>query len=166
VLYEESAKVPWLMRIPQFQRQQISVDNAVSHIDLVPTLLDIMKSPQKPELPGKSLVPQIHGENNQNSNVFIQWNPGSGFTVPAELQEKYGKEKMTKIANASMRTIVSPEGWKLSLCNGDKSQLFNLEKDPFEKKNLFYIREYQPVISELTAKIHAWQKSVGDEVVI
>lgn len=164
VMYEESAKVPWLMRIPKQHTKQVPVKNAVSHIDLVPTLLDAMNSNAHVGLPGKSLIPRLKGEQKEPEDVFIQWNPGSGFTVPPELSKIYGLDKIREIANASIRTIVSTDGWKLSLCKGDKSQLFNLKNDPFETKNLFYMTEYQTVISQLTAKIHTWQESVGDEI--
>ena len=40
VMYEESVKVPWLMRIPQMNRRRAILPGRYSHIDLVPTLLD------------------------------------------------------------------------------------------------------------------------------
>jgi arylsulfatase A-like enzyme len=162
VMYEESVKVPWLMRFPKKQRDQIVVKNAVSHIDLVPTLLELMEFKKEYDLPGKSLVPALRTETRKGEDVFVQWNPGSGFSVPPELQKKYGQEKMNQIANASIRTIVSADGWKLSLCDGDKSQLFNIKKDPYETMNLFYSGEYQDVIAKLSKRIQTWQESVGD----
>ncbi len=45
--------------------------------------------------------------------------------------------------NPSIRTVISREGWKLSLSNRDKSQLFDLNNDPLEINNLFYKEEYE-----------------------
>ncbi len=166
VMYEESSKVPWLMRIPQLQNRQISVNNSVSHIDLVPTLLDLMNFGQDSDLPGKSLIPLMRGEKQEEDHVFIEWNPAPNFKIKPEYLKIFDKDLIMRIANSHIRTAVSPEGWKLCLCDGDKSQLFNLKKDPYETTNLFYTGQYQKIISRLTAKIHTWQQSVSDNITI
>ena len=42
VLYEESVKVPLLIHVPWLSNQQRVIGGNISHIDLVPTLLDLM----------------------------------------------------------------------------------------------------------------------------
>ena len=37
------------------------IEQPVSHIDLVPTLLELMDSESRPSLPGQSLVPLLRG---------------------------------------------------------------------------------------------------------
>ena len=66
---------------------------------------------------------------------------------------------------ALTRTVVSPDGWKLCLSDGDKHVLFNLEENPWETTNLFYKEQHRDVIERLTRKIHAWQKAVKDTAV-
>ena len=39
----------------------------------------------------------------------------------------------------------------------------NLHTDPMEINNLYYTGRHQEVIKRLTARIHAWQKKVGDQ---
>ena len=53
VMYEESVKIPWLMRFPHKLKQQV-IENRVSHIDRVPTLLDLLSADQRIDLPGKT----------------------------------------------------------------------------------------------------------------
>jgi hypothetical protein len=37
----------------------------------------------------------------------------------------------------STRTLVSPDGWKLCLRDKDLNELYNLNEDPFETRNLY-----------------------------
>ena len=142
VMYEESARVPWLMRVPWIGRKQRLINRPVSHIDLVPTLLDLMgRRSAGAKLPGKSLAPLMRGEELPEDDVFIQWN-----------------------GDVTTRTVVTADGWKLCLSKGDKSQLFNLNKDPGETINLFDSGRHSDIIDRLTKKIHEWQEKVQDAV--
>ena len=144
VMYEESARVPWLMHIPQLGTEGRIVQQPVSHIDIVPTILDAMgKTQASAGLPGRSLIPLMKGGKSARDHVFIEWNTAS------PKQE-------------TIRTVVSPDGWKLCLADKDKSQLFNLNRDPFETTNLFYDGKHQDVITRLTEKIRAWQMATDD----
>jgi arylsulfatase A-like enzyme len=70
-MYEEVFKVPWLMRVPEMGRKQRKVKSRVSHIDLVPTILQLMDRVVPENLPGKSLVPLIKGEKLAMKTVFL-----------------------------------------------------------------------------------------------
>jgi arylsulfatase A-like enzyme len=147
VMYEEASKVPWIMRIPRLGRKQRIIEQPVSHIDLVPTILELMGGKAGQSLQGQSLLPLIKGGKVAEDHVFIEWNVGKGPEL-----------------NAAVRTVVSPDGWKLSLFKGDKSQLFNLKKDPGETTNLFDSGRYQDVIDRLTRRIRQWQQKTKDTI--
>ena len=66
------------------------------------------------------------------------------------------------MGQARIRTVVSPDGWKLCLSDADKSQLFNLREDPGETRNLFDSGRHQDVIARLSERIHEWQRKTGD----
>ena len=162
VMYEESTRVPWLIRAPGQRRQQI-IENPVSQIDLVPTLLDLMGSEAGEGLPGKSLVPSIRDDRPTNDHVFMEWNPGCGFRAPKQVD--FAKaEEIKRVREEHTRAVVSPDGWKLCLSDLDKCQLFNLRADPCERTNLFDSGLHEDVISRLTGEVHAWQESVEDRV--
>ena len=165
VMYEESARIPWLMRVPGSRKQQV-IEDPVSHIDLVPTLLEMMGVSHDRPLPGHSLCPRIQGGQLAEDHVFIQWNANSnGFRKPKD-PDFATKEDLDRAVRANIRTAVSPDGWKLCLSDLDKSQLFNLKTDPGETANLFGSSEHREVIARLTGRIHQWQQSVADEVVV
>lgn len=142
LMYEESARIPWLMRVPAMGLRQRVIEQPVSQIDLVPTLLELMgHSEAARNLPGQSLVPLVKGGKVIDDHVFIEWN-----TSP------------------KVRTVVSPDRWKLCLSKENKRQLFNLKKDPGETTNLYDSGKHEAVIARLTEKIRAWQKKTDDKV--
>jgi arylsulfatase A-like enzyme len=145
VMYEEAVKVPWLMCVPWLGKSQRVIERPVSHIDLMPTLVELMGIKGGTHLQGQSLVPLMQGSGVVESHVFIEWNVArwGGLDVP-------------------VRTVVSPDGWKLSLFKGDKNQLFNLNEDPGETTNLFDSGKHDDVIERLTARIRKWQKKTND----
>jgi hypothetical protein len=66
----------------------------------------------------------------------------------------------------STRTLVSLDGWKLCLRDKDLNELYNLNDDPLETRNLYTNREFASVISRLVGEIHRWQESTHDKLKI
>ena len=164
VMYEEAARVPWLMRAPAFGKGQRVVKRPVSHIDLVPTLLDMMGVEKETALPGQSLCPLIDGGRVEEDHVVVEWNsPGNlakGRNPRGRLFDPDAKP------GNEVRTVVAPDGWKLSVHTKDRNQLFNLSKDPGETTNVYGAPEHREVVKDLTARIVAWQERVGDDLAL
>jgi arylsulfatase A-like enzyme len=161
VMYEESIRVPWLMRMPQMNRRQVRLAGRYSHIDLVPTLLDMMGA-QNPGLPGQSLMPVIQGKSQAQREVFIQWNRSEG-TLTANLP-RVSEEDVARVRDAPIRTVITQDGWKLCQCERDRHQLFDLNADPYERFNLFYTGVHREKIELLSKRIHDWQDKLKDTV--
>lgn len=169
VMYEDAVRVPLLMRIPWLNRSQVLVRERIGHIDLVPTLLDLMHQRPSVPLPGQSLVKRIRNSDLRNSPVFIEWNPNhlQKFSKQApDSIESVSIEDRKRVANARIRTVISPDGWKLSLSDHDNNQLFDLNKDPRETQNLYYTDGYADVTHRLTESIVNWQQDVNDKSII
>lgn len=162
LMYEESVRVPWLMRIPAMGRQQRMIASPVSHIDLVPTLLDLMGMSLPGHLAGHSLVPLMRGGKAAEDHVFVEWNPGTGVHVVEGGSKLASEAEIERIRQARIRTVISPDGWKLCLSDADKSQLFNLREDPGETRNLFDSGRHEDVIARLTERIRQWQEKTND----
>ena len=176
VMYEEAVRIPWLMRIPPLGFGQTRIKTPVSHIDMVPTLLDLMGADPRPALPGRSLVPLIRGGQPAEDHVFIEWNADRPETGTGERPGNVSKDELERLCAASealaraagseTRTVIGPDGWKLCLTRGDKSQLFNLNEDPGEMENLYYSGNCSDIIRRLTDRIHRWQEKVRDPLVL
>src|SRR6185437_13969759 len=130
----EATRVPWLIRLPS-QTQQKIISRPVSHIDFVPTLLDLLGQPNHPQCAGKSLLRLVNQPVAQPENVFLEWAPNRSKVKKGS---KLARRRMVRRAvEESTRTIVSAAGWKLCLRDKDLDELYNLEDDALEMRNLY-----------------------------
>lgn len=159
-MFEEAARVPFLIRLPGQTRSK-TVSQPVSHIDFVPTLLDLLGQPRQPQCAGKSLLPVINQEA-PPQNVFIEWAPNR---TKIKKGTSLARRRIIKRAvEESTRTIISPDGWKLCLRDRDLNELYNVKDDPFETCNLYSDQQYASVISSYAGDIHRWQESAKDKL--
>ena len=84
LMYEESVRVPLLVRAPRLGRTQRRIDGRFSHIDLLPTLLELAGQPLPEGLPGRSRVKVLEGRDSLADNdVVIEWNGADGQVSPS-----------------------------------------------------------------------------------
>lgn len=162
-MFEEATRVPLLIRLPG-QTGAKTIPQPVSHIDFVPTLLDLLGQPTHPQCAGKSLLPLINEGATPPHNVFVEWAPNR---TKVKKGTKLARRRMVRRAvEESTRTTVSPDGWKLCLRDRDLNELYNLNDDPFETHNLYPDRQHASVISRFAGEIHRWQESTHDKLKI
>jgi arylsulfatase A-like enzyme len=136
----------------------------VGHIDFVPTLLDLLGQQKHSQCVGKSLLPLINEQAVSPQNVFLEWAPNR---TKIKKGTRLARRRMIKRAvEESTRTVVARDGWKLCLRDKDSNELYNLNDDPLETRNLYSDRQYASVISRLSGEIHRWQESTNDTVTI
>ena len=146
IMYEESVRVPFLLRVPFWRQKPQVVRQPASHINTVPTLLELLGKKDCCGLPGESLVALLDGRRRSEAHVFIEW-------TRAE-DEPDGP---------NARTVVSLEGWKLVLHDTDQSMLFDRNKDPLEMHNLYGRAEHGAVEKILRKKLDLWRRKTRDE---
>lgn len=160
-MFEEATRVPWLIRLPGQTRSKM-ISRPVSHIDFVPTLLDLLGGSNHHQCAGKSLLPLINEETASQENVFLEWAPNR---TKIRKGTRLARRRMIKRAiEESTRTVVSPDGWKLCLRDKDLNELYNLKNDPFETRNLYPAAACASVISALAGEIHRWQQDTNDNL--
>src|SRR2546430_9881085 len=71
VMFEEAVRVPCMVRAPEQTRGRV-ISQPLSHIDFVPTLLELLGSPPAAQCAGKSRAPLVWGENIALENVFME----------------------------------------------------------------------------------------------
>ena len=158
-MFEEASRVPLLMKVPWLSKSQKIIEGSVGHIDLVPTLLDLIGEDVPDHLQGKSLQPVLQGDEDLSENdVFISWN-GYDNDVPDRF---LGDHKINRMLRLPWRTVVTPDRWKLALCAGDQCELYDLNSDPYEQTNLFNDPAQQDRIRDMAARIRVWQVQTGD----
>lgn len=115
-LWEVLTHVPLLFHGPTLQPREI--DARRSHIDLAPTILELMGVSELPEgLQGKSMVPELRGAEPDNREPIL-----------LDLPEDY---------NSADRKALIWDDYKLIVQNfGARYRLYNLAKDPKEEHDL------------------------------
>ena len=185
VMHDSSARVPLLIRVPGVTDKPRTVQEPVGQVDLVPTLLDLLGLPPYRTVQGKSLTPIVRGEEVlQNNDVFIEYQLGvqggapkkkrrrkppeisgdpavqeEALRMKREFDSKYGKP-------VAERTVVSGDGFKLCLNEAGESQLYDLNSDPRELRNLFKEAAHRDRIEDMRNRIIEWQKETGDTATI
>jgi len=160
-MFEEAARVPWLIRLPGQTRSKV-ISSAVSHIDFVPTLLDLLGQPNHSQYAGKSLLPLVRDEIAPPQNVFLEWAPNR---TKVKKGSRLARRRVIKRAvEESTRTVISRDGWKLCLRDKDLNDLYSLTNDPFETRNVYADPGCASVISRLTGEIHRWQGETIDKL--
>ena len=160
LMYEESVKVPLLLRVPAFGRQMKKIEGNISHIDLLPTLLELMGEPVPGDLQGESRLSVLEGNDTLVGNdVFIEWN-GSDGHHPRSI----GEAEVNRSMAQPLRTVVTAERWKLNLYESGPGELYDLNIDPHEMENLYDRAEHQARVLDLAGRIARWQKRTGDQV--
>ncbi len=141
--YEPSVRIPLILRWPRRFRAGARVALPVSLLDLTATLVDLAGAPSAPALDGKSLVSLASGGTESRSAVFSEF---------------YGN-----YSSAPMAMLRGPR-YKLVYYHGEEPELFDLENDPGETRNLAASlpRVRDRLIDELLGR---WDPAVLDRAV-
>ena len=84
--------------------------------------------------------------------------------MPPRVQGVVSPEELAAAVADPVRTVITPEGWKLNCSVRGEHELYNLVRDPGETENLYGRGEYGPVASELAGHISRWLRDTGDTV--
>jgi len=122
--YEESIRIPLLMRYPKLIKAGSAIEQTTLNIDICPTLLEIGGTPVPPDVDGRSLVPLLNGEK------VPSWR--KSFLI-----EYYTDKVFPRISHMGYKAVRT-DRWKyihyLDLNGMD--ELYDLKKDPYEMKNV------------------------------
>ncbi len=154
--YEQSVKVPLLMRVPWLSQTHRMIPGRWSHVDLVPTLLDLIGVELPGHLQGESRAGVLEGrETMDGHDAILDWNGRDRSRHPLGLE-------VDRIQNIPHRGLIASDGWKINLSVGDRCELYNLNSDPHEQVNLFDDPAHRSRIIEMTERVRAWQRCTGD----
>jgi len=106
----EVTQVPLVLWVPGLTDKEITVDTTVSHMDVAPTILDLMGLPPEARMQGQSLLP-----------LALRQGPWTPRVIPSE----YGRSYSLRAAN--LRYIVDYSG---------KEMLYDTVADPIEKTDV------------------------------
>ncbi|MCD6360997.1 MAG: sulfatase-like hydrolase/transferase [Armatimonadetes bacterium] len=171
VMYEEAVRVPLLLRVPWLDADPERVETPVSHVDLVPTLLDLMGVGVPGHLQGRSWRPELRRGEMQARDVVIEWNGSDNGGIPLDeqsypdyLKPLASREEALEAITDPVRTIITPTGWKCTCSPRGEHEMYNLREDPGETVNLMGERAVSMLARDLYDRLVQWQKQTGDHV--
>jgi arylsulfatase A-like enzyme len=142
-MYEQAIRVPLIVRVPGGEPHVY--DTPVSHLDVVPTVIDLLESKMPADLEGVSHGTSVRsGIAPVDRPVFCQY---SGNPTVGDIR----------------RTVVAG-GLKYTYTPGDTPELYDLGRDPLEMHNLGTDPAYAGEVKELRRECAAWAESHGDWV--
>jgi tetratricopeptide (TPR) repeat protein len=132
-LYDESVRVPFIVKQPASEGAGRRVAAPVQHIDIVPTILDLVRAPAPGGLRGRSLRHAL-----ESSDGVV---PEQGIYAEAFYSRlHFGWSELYSLTDSRYRYIKAP-----------REELYDLQLDPREQRNL--AAERQPSVTAMRGAI-------------
>ena len=136
LMYEESIRIPLIVRYPAAPRGRARRGEMVLNIDLAPTILDLAGVPPSGTFQGRSFAPLIRGNGaaGWRKSWRYEYNAKAGWGLP------------------SLEGVRTADGWKY-VRFPDWEQLYNLKEDPRETENLAARPQHRRKKAQLLAEL-------------
>ena len=138
--YEETARIPLLVRYPPLVKAGTEVKPIVQTIDFAPTFLELANAKVSANVHGRSFVPLLKGDTTKlRDSILIEH--FSDMVFP----------RMHSMGYQAVRT----EDWKYIHYTdlADSDELYNLQSDPYELRNMIADGNSQTKLQELKTEL-------------
>ncbi len=154
-MYEESLRMPLLVRYPREIKPGAVSDDIVLNLDFAPTFLDLAGQAPRVEIQGESFRSILRG------HTPSDWRRSMYYRY-----YEYGDEGQGGWHKVRPHYGVRTQRYKLiHFRNGiDAWELYDLEKDPHELKNVYANPAYADTVKRLKAELKRLQDRYGDSV--
>jgi len=134
VFLEEAVRVPLIIAFPGQIKPGVVVQESVSHIDLVATMLDYLHAGEADKSDGTSLRRFIettsYNENFDENVVVSEW----GYRTPinsANSDKKFGDDTNFMVAKGDYKLMIAKAASSTTI-----DMMYHLKSDPYEVNNL------------------------------
>jgi len=139
-LYDDLIKVPLIfsgVNIPSNKK----ITQQVRHVDIFPTIEDVISLPKKNDIDGESLLPLINGKKIHENPAYIE--------SPPAVKEEHIKEKIIGVRTSSYKMLKQEN-------SGNVIELYDLVSDPLEEENIVssrpeLVKEMENKLEEIMA---------------
>lgn len=163
--------VSLIMRGPGIFHGGKVCDAMVSHVDIYPTVCDVVGLKHPAWLEGKSMMPVLKGEVKEiNEEVFAEVNFHASYEPKRAVRtqrwkyiRRYGDRTIPVLPNCDdspSKSLFLEYGWKQQI--QPKEQLYDLIFDPNEHSNLVENPQYTAALQEMRGRLDAWMKRTDD----
>ena len=142
LMFEESIRIPFLMRYPKLLKPGSKVDGTVLNIDLAPTLLDLAGAKIPETMQGKSMAPVMKGKKTAHDSFLYEY-----------FREAWacGLPLMLGVRTNEWKYCTYPD-------IKDIDELYDLKNDPLEMHNLSQDPAYAGKVKEMKAELARLKK--------
>ena len=134
-LYDDLIKVPLIfsgVSIPSNKK----ITQQVRHVDIFPTIEDVISLPKKNDIDGESLLPLINDKKTHENPAYIE--------SPPAVKNEDIKEKIIGIRTSSYKMLKQED-------SGDVVELYDLVNDPLEEENI--VSSSPELVKEMESKL-------------
>jgi arylsulfatase A-like enzyme/Flp pilus assembly protein TadD len=117
-IYEESIRIPLIVKLPGGREAGRRVGQPVQHVDLVPTLLDLVGAPDAAAVTGRSIRPLLEGRRSDEPHVGI-------YSESLYPRYHFGWSELYALTDERFRLIRAP-----------RDELYDLQRDHGERTNV------------------------------
>ena len=160
-----------IMRGPGGFTGGISYDAMVSHLDIYPTILELLGAEAGHRLDGVSLVPLVRGENDSlHEALFAEINYHAAYqpercvhTSRYKYIRRFDRSTARILPNCDpspSKSLLLEHGWAETPVAEER--LYDLVFDPGEHRNLSGDSQYEQVRRELADKLEKWMRETDD----
>ncbi len=150
ILYQEQIHLPLIVRYPGGARGR-RVADLVRAIDIQPTVLELLDLPPPGRVEGRSLVGLMEGRPEEPRLAYAE--QLNRWDANAKMVEKRPQDALLhSVMDRSWKLIYRPE-------DPGRSELYNIEEDPEESRNLY--RQRPEVRARLEAELERLEESFG-----
>ncbi len=146
-MHEGSVHVPLLIHDPR--RGSGVRTKLVEHIDLFPTICELVGAECPDTVQGRSLAPLL-GVSGTDTSLSVPETP-EGPTP-----EGWRDAVFSQIGTIQM---IRTEQWKLNVYDGEPGELYDLENDPEEFYNRVADADYADTVQSLHERLRDWEQS-------
>ena len=148
-MYEEITHIPLIVRWPGKAPEGTTCPHPVSHIDLAPSIMEAYGLPRPKRLEGKSMLATFRDpQTRPNDTIFMEW---GRYEVD---HDGFGGIQPIRAAFDGRYKLV------INLLTSD--ELYDLQSDPYEMKNLILSAEHAKIRDGLHDQIIDWMNRTRD----
>lgn len=182
-LYDPGIHQPLIISSPAQKKRGLHNNAMVSFVDILPTVLDWAGVKAPAELQGRSILPILGTEHPQGWDVVYGSHQFHEITMyyPMRMVRTRTHKYVLNLAHALdfplARDLFESPTWQGILKRGDKKlgprnldtflhrpreELYDLQKDPHELKNVATDPAYAKVLADLRQRVKKWQEATKD----
>ena len=158
-VYEETVRLPLVIRDPRLASPGRVVRALVSPLDVLPSLLEVCGLSPPTGVSGRSVAPLLRGER-------VEWRDALFGETAALTEQPDAEDDVPQGELDPDRVLIvrwlRTERWKYAFYSNDIDELYELTADPYELHNLAGEQAYAAVVELFRRRIVEWMEETRD----